>query len=129
VNFVDIDPRTLCLSVEKVEEYCKSNAPPKVVIPVDFAGVPADLPRLKRLADTYDFKIIEDAAHAIGSTYTWGDVTYSCGSCAHTDLAIFSFHPVKTITTGEGGAVLTNDDELFHRVRCLASHGILKEIH
>ncbi|MBW2737856.1 MAG: UDP-4-amino-4,6-dideoxy-N-acetyl-beta-L-altrosamine transaminase [Deltaproteobacteria bacterium] len=122
--FADIDPETLCLSTGEVEAYCRKHSPPKVVIPVDFAGVPAELPKLKELSDKYGFKVIEDAAHAIGSTYTYQNKEYMCGSCAHTDLAIFSFHPVKTITSGEGGAVLTNDADLAHRVRCLANHGI-----
>jgi len=67
-NFVDIDPKTLCLSLEKVREYCETRQVPKVVIPVDYAGVPADLPRFKDLSARYGFKLIEDAAHAIGST-------------------------------------------------------------
>ncbi|RPI77440.1 MAG: UDP-4-amino-4,6-dideoxy-N-acetyl-beta-L-altrosamine transaminase [Desulfobacteraceae bacterium] len=123
-DFVDIDPQTLCLSPDELESYCKTQAVPKVVIPVDFAGVPADLPRFRKLADHYGFKLIEDAAHSIGSTYEYKGETYACGSCAHTDLAIFSFHPVKTITTGEGGAILTNDDHLAHKLRLLSSHGI-----
>ena len=123
-DFADIDPQTLCLSPDELEAYCKAQAVPKVVIPVDFAGVPADLPRFKKLADQYGFKLIEDAAHSIGSTYKYNDKIYACGSCAHTDLAIFSFHPVKTITTGEGGAILTNDDRLAHKLRLLSSHGI-----
>jgi dTDP-4-amino-4,6-dideoxygalactose transaminase len=89
--------------------------------------VPADLPRFRRLAEAYGFFLIEDAAHGIGSTYTFEGKTYACGSCAHTDLAIFSFHPVKTITTGEGGAVLTNRDELAQKVRRLSSHGIERD--
>lgn len=125
--FADIDSETLCLSTSEVETYCKKESPPKVVIPVDFAGVPADLPKLKELSDKYGFKVIEDAAHAIGSTYTYQNKEYACGSCAHTDLAIFSFHPVKTITTGEGGAVLTNDADFAHKVRCLANHGIERD--
>ena len=126
--FADIDPETLCLLMSEVETYCKEQSPPKVVIPVDFAGVPADLPKLKELSDKYGFKVIEDAAHAIGSTYTYQNREYTCGSCAHTDLAIFSFHPVKTITTGEGGAVLTNDSDLAYRIRCLANHGIERNL-
>jgi UDP-4-amino-4,6-dideoxy-N-acetyl-beta-L-altrosamine transaminase len=126
-DFVDIDPQTLCLSPDRLEEYCKAQAVPKVVIPVDFAGVPADLPRFKKLAEQFGFKLIEDAAHSIGSTYEYNDKTYACGSCAHTDLAIFSFHPVKTITTGEGGAILTNDDSLAHKLRMLVNHGIERD--
>ena len=117
MDFADIDPTNLCLSPERIEEYCKTVAVPKVVIPVDFAGVPADLPSFKKLSEKYGFKLIEDAAHSLGSTYQHEGRTYACGSCAHTDLAILSFHPVKTITTGEGGAVLTNDDALADKLR------------
>lgn len=123
-DFVDIDSGTLCISPDKVEEYCKDVRVPDVVIPVDFAGIPAELPRLKELSETYGFRIIEDAAHAIGSTYEYEKGQYACGSCAHSDMAVFSFHPVKTITTGEGGAVLTNNSHLAEKVRLLANHGI-----
>ena len=126
-DFADIDPKTLCLSPEKVEEYCKTGRIPKVVIPVCFAGVPAELPCLKRLSAQYGFQLIEDAAHAIGSNYKFEGKKYNCGSCAHTDMAIFSFHPVKTITTGEGGAILTNDDDLASKLRLLANHGVQRD--
>ena len=125
-DFIDIDPGSLCLSVERLDAYCKKERVPDVVIPVDFAGAPADLPGIKKLSDRYGFRIIEDAAHALGSEYQDGDSTYACGSCAHTDLAIFSFHPVKTITTGEGGAVMTNDRHLADRLRRFRSHGMEK---
>ncbi len=127
VDFADIEPATLCLSPDRVEEYCRNVAVPKVVIPVDFAGVPADLPSFKKLSEKYGFKLIEDAAHSLGSTYEYNGRRYACGSCAHTDLAILSFHPVKTITTSEGGAVLTNDDALAEKVRCLANHGVVRD--
>lgn len=123
-DFVDIDGETLCISTEGVEEYCKEQKIPKVVIPVDFAGIPADLPRLYDLADKFGFRLIEDAAHSIGSTYTYNGQKYACGSCSHTDLAAFSFHAVKTITSGEGGAILTNNDQLADKLRRLANHGI-----
>jgi UDP-4-amino-4,6-dideoxy-N-acetyl-beta-L-altrosamine transaminase len=126
-DFVDIDPETLCISPEKVEEYCNIGQVPDVVIPVDFAGIPADLPRLKDLSESHGFKIIEDAAHAIGSTYEYGKKEFACGSCAHTDMAVFSFHPVKTITTGEGGAILTNNVRLAEKLRLLANHGIERD--
>jgi dTDP-4-amino-4,6-dideoxygalactose transaminase len=76
------------------------------------------------MARTYGFLVLEDAAHSIGSTYTHGGDVFECGSCAHSDMAIFSFHPVKTITTGEGGAILTNNDELASRLRMFRAHGI-----
>jgi dTDP-4-amino-4,6-dideoxygalactose transaminase len=127
-DFVDIDPETLCLSPEMLEDYCRNVAVPKVVIPVDFAGVPADLPAIHALSKKYGFSTIEDAAHSIGSSYEWNDRKISCGSCVHSDLAIFSFHPVKTITCGEGGAVLTNDNKMAERVRLMRSHGIVRDI-
>jgi perosamine synthetase len=127
-DFVDIDPETLCLSAEKLEAYCKNVAVPKIVIPVDFAGVPSDLPAIHALSKKYGFRIIEDAAHAIGSSYEYNGLQTSCGACVHSDLAIFSFHPVKTITCGEGGAVLTNDDKMAERLRLMRSHGIERRI-
>jgi perosamine synthetase len=127
MDFVDIDPDTLCLSTAALESYCKDHASPTVVIPVDFAGVPADLPGIWTLAQKYGFKVIEDAAHAIGSTYTHDSKELQCGCCAHSDMAIFSFHPVKTITTGEGGVVLTNDSALAKRLRRFRNHGMTKD--
>jgi len=126
-EFADIDRSRLCLSPDRVEEYCKTHKAPKVVVPVDFAGVPADLPRFSELSEKYGFRLVEDAAHAIGSRYTFEGKEYACGSCAHTDLAILSFHPVKNITTGEGGAILTNDDELAVKLRRIANHGIERD--
>lgn len=122
IDFIDIDLSTLCLSPAKLEKYCIAGTVPKVVIPVDFAGVPADLPAIRDLAQQYGFYVIEDAAHSLGSVYQDGHKTYACGSCAHTDLSIFSFHPVKNITTGEGGAVMTNDDALAAKIRSYRSH-------
>jgi perosamine synthetase len=126
-DFVDIDPNTYCLSPEKLQAYIQEYGSPRVVIPVDFAGVPADLPKIRKLADAYGFHIIEDAAHAIGSTYSDGKNLCKCGSCTHTDMSILSFHPVKTITSGEGGMVLTNDDTLAKRVRMFANHGMERD--
>ncbi len=125
-DFVDIDSYTLCMDPEALADYCRNNSAPQVVIPVDFAGTPADLPAIQALGREYGFHVIEDAAHAIGSTYTHNGKTYQCGSCAHTDLAIFSFHPAKTITCGEGGAVMTNDKVLADRLRMLRNHGMVK---
>ncbi len=127
-DFVDINPETYCLSPDRLEEYIKRNGVPKVVIPVDFAGVPADLPRIYEMAKQYGFAVIEDAAHSIGSTYIHKGETIHCGACVHSDLAIFSFHPVKTVTAGEGGMVLTNDDALAHRIRMLTSHGMERDV-
>jgi UDP-4-amino-4,6-dideoxy-N-acetyl-beta-L-altrosamine transaminase len=127
-DFVDINLETLCLSPEKLEDYCKNVAVPKIVIPVDFAGVPADLAAIHALSKKYGFRTIEDAAHSIGSSYEWNGRQISCGACVHSDLAIFSFHPVKTITCGEGGAVLTNDDKMADRIRLMRSHGMERNV-
>lgn len=127
VDFVDVSPATLCLDTEALAERCAAGAPPRLVVVVDYAGVPADLPRLMALADRYGFTLLEDAAHALGSSYVHRGQTYRCGGCAHAHLATFSFHPVKTITAGEGGMVLTNDDELARRVRRFAGHGVERD--
>lgn len=123
-DFVDIDPDTRCLSADALEEYCLTSGAPQVVVSVSFAGLAGDLPRIYELSKRFGFKVIEDAAHAIGSRYSFGGEWFNCGSCAHSDIAVFSFHPVKTITTGEGGALLTNDDNIARRLRRLRSHGI-----
>ena len=126
-DFIDIDPATNCLSVEALEAYINSNGTPGVVIPVDFAGVPAALPELRCMADRYGFSLIEDAAHSLGSRYLAAGKWYNCGSCEHTEMAILSFHPVKTITSGEGGMILTNDAELARRARMFACHGLERD--
>jgi len=125
-DFIDIDSKSLCMSPAKLATYCKEQAVPRVVIPVDFSGNAANLPKIKALSLKFGFSIIEDAAHAIGSTYTFEGKTFACGSCAHSDMAIFSFHPAKTITTGEGGVVLTNNDDFACKLRTLRTHGMVR---
>jgi len=125
-GFIDIDPTRLALSPDALDEWCKKKRVPKVVIPVDYAGIPADLPQIYSLAKKHGFAVIEDAAHSLGSFYTYKGRRYACGSCAHSDLATLSFHPVKNITTGEGGAVLTNSPKLADKLRLLRSHGMVK---
>jgi perosamine synthetase len=122
VVFVDIDPDTLNIDHKLVEQKITSRT--KAIIPVDFRGHPAPLPELRRIADKHGLKIIEDASHALGSQYTSGAETFRCGDCRHADLAVFSFHPVKHITTGEGGAITVNDDKLYRTVSLLRKHGI-----
>ena len=127
VDFVDIDPLTYNVSVEaleaKLETAARVGRLPDVVVPVDFAGASCDMAPIRALADRYGFKVLEDAAHAIGGRYQGAPV----GSCRCSDAAIFSFHPVKIITAGEGGMVLTNDEELAQRVRLLRTHGITRD--
>lgn len=126
VDFVDIDPRTFNMSVaslkHKLEAAKYHSKLPKVVVPVHFAGQPCDMAAMAKLAKEYGFYLIEDASHAIGGQYC--DV--KVGSCQYSDLTTFSFHPVKLITTGEGGMVLSNNDELKQRLQCLRSHGITR---
>lgn len=125
-DFVDIDPDSLCISPGNLEAYCRTHGVPKVVIPVSFAGTAQDLPAIYALGKQYGFRVIEDAAHALGSVYSSDGQTHSCGSCAHSDMAVFSFHPVKTVTSGEGGAVMTNDPVLAAKLRQLRNHGVAR---
>jgi UDP-4-amino-4,6-dideoxy-N-acetyl-beta-L-altrosamine transaminase len=124
VDFVDIDPRTYNLSANaleaKLQHAEREGRLPKIVVPVHFAGQPCDMPAIHALSEEYGFKIIEDASHAIGASYN--DI--KVGSCAHSDITIFSFHPVKIITTGEGGMATTNDAKLAERLMRLRTHGM-----
>jgi UDP-4-amino-4,6-dideoxy-N-acetyl-beta-L-altrosamine transaminase len=124
--FADIDPRTVTLDPVVLEEVC-ARRPPKVILPVDFSGQPADLPAIERIARRYGAVVIEDAAHALGATYEHEGNCYRAGACAHADMAVLSFHPVKHITTGEGGAILTNSPELYERLQRLRTHGITRD--
>ncbi|MDB3897573.1 UDP-4-amino-4,6-dideoxy-N-acetyl-beta-L-altrosamine transaminase [Candidatus Pelagibacter sp.] len=123
VDFVDIDLNTYNMSVkaltDKLAEAEKSGLLPKIVIPVHLAGQPCDMIAIYELSKKYGFKIIEDASHAIGASYNLTKV----GSCSHSDIAIFSFHPVKIITTGEGGMALTNDEMIANRLTHLRNSG------
>lgn len=127
VDFVDIDPRTYNLSVVELEkklELAKENGTvPKVVIPVHFSGQSCEMARIAELSSQFGFTVIEDASHAIGGKYR-GD---SIGGCRFSDMTVFSFHPVKIITTGEGGMVLTNRKDLYDRLIRLRSHGITRD--
>jgi len=124
VDFVDIDPRTYTLCPKaleaKLQQAEKEGRLPKIVIPVHFAGQPCDMSTIHAMSEKYGFKIIEDASHAIGATYN--DIKVGC--CAHSDITVFSFHPVKIITTGEGGMATTNNSELAERLIRLRTHGI-----
>jgi perosamine synthetase len=117
--FADVDARTLNLDPDRAEAAITERT--RVLAPVDFAGHPADIDAFMRLAEAHKLIVVEDAAHAIGSKLRGRPV----GSLAH--MTTFSFHPVKTITTGEGGAVLTNDDELARRVRDFRNHGLVRD--
>ncbi len=127
VDFVDIDPKTYNVNItalnDKLIKAEKIGALPKVLIPVHFAGQPCDMPKIYDLSKKYGFKIIEDASHAIGAKYD--DI--KVGSCRHSDVTVFSFHPVKIITTGEGGMIVTNDEKLSSQMRRLSTHGITRD--
>lgn len=127
VDFVDIDPRSYNLDVdrlaEKLAQAQKNGSLPKVLIPVHLCGQPCDMARIHALGQQYGFRIIEDASHAIGSRYKDAPV----GNCRYSDITIFSFHPVKIITSGEGGVALTNDVRLAKHMRLLRSHGLTSD--
>ncbi len=127
VDFVDIDPVSLNMSVmalsEKLDQAERTGSLPKVVIPVHFAGESCDMAEIARLASKYGFKIIEDASHAIGGHYG----SKAVGACEHGDITVFSFHPVKIVTTAEGGAATTNDPELGRKLAELRTHGITRD--
>lgn len=127
VDFVDIDPRTYNMSVmalaAKLDVAAQQKRLPKVVVPVHFAGQSCDMRAIRALADRYGFLILEDASHAIGGKYLGEPV----GACRYSDVAVFSFHPVKLITTGEGGMALTNRRELAERMERLRTHGINRD--
>lgn len=127
VDFVDIDPLTYNMCPKKLEKKLEDAAInsclPKVLIPVHLCGQPCDMSSIKDLCDKYKVKIIEDASHAIGANYQ----KKSVGDCRYSDITVFSFHPVKIITTAEGGAALTNDKELAKKMALYRSHGITRD--
>lgn len=127
IDFVDIDPRTYNMCVAELEKkLIKAEAQgtlPKIVIPVHFAGQSCQMREIKVLADKYGFSIIEDASHAIGGQY----LDEPIGNCKYSDVTIFSFHPVKVITTGEGGMAMSNNAELANKMALIRSHGITRD--
>jgi UDP-4-amino-4,6-dideoxy-N-acetyl-beta-L-altrosamine transaminase len=127
VDFVDIDPRTYNLSVERLAEKLaqaeRNGKLPKVLIPVHLCGNPCNMVEIHALSQRYGFKVIEDASHAIGGKYKGEPI----GSCRYSDITVFSFHPVKIITTAEGGMAMTNNAELSNKMVLLRSHGITRD--
>ncbi|CVK19889.1 UDP-4-amino-4,6-dideoxy-N-acetyl-beta-L-altrosamine transaminase [Sporomusa sphaeroides] len=124
VDFVDIDNDTYNMSVDTLaEKLAEAQVKPKVVIPVHFSGQSCEMERIYTLSKQYGFIVIEDASHAIGADYQDTKV----GSCKYSDMTVFSFHPVKIITTGEGGMVLTNSEALYQKLQLLRSHGITRD--
>lgn len=127
VSFVDIDPDTynMCAKLleKKLIDAKEQGNLPKVVVPVHFAGQSCDMEKIYELSQTYGFSIIEDASHAIGGMYKNKPI----GSCQYSDITVFSFHPVKIVTTGEGGMVLTNSEKIAEKVSLFRSHGITRD--
>ncbi|WP_085275646.1 UDP-4-amino-4,6-dideoxy-N-acetyl-beta-L-altrosamine transaminase [Pseudogulbenkiania subflava] len=127
VDFVDIDPKTYNLCPKALEKKLhaaeQAGRLPKIVVPVHLCGQPCDMQAIHALAQRYGFKIIEDASHAIGGKYQGEPI----GNCHYSDITVFSFHPVKIITTAEGGMALTNNRELATRLGLLRSHGITRD--
>lgn len=119
--FADIQPDTINIDPEEIEK--KITRKTKAIIPVDFAGHPCDLEEIRNIAHKYNLTVIEDACHAFGAEYK----NTKIGSCKYSDMTVFSFHPVKTITTGEGGIVTTNNKEYYERLLMFRNHGITKE--
>jgi UDP-4-amino-4,6-dideoxy-N-acetyl-beta-L-altrosamine transaminase len=128
VDFVDIDPRTYNLSAERLAEKLaqaeRAGRLPKVVLPVHLSGQPCDMAGIRALGQRYGFKIVEDASHAIGGRYRGEPI----GNGRYSDVTVFSFHPVKIITTAEGGMALTNDPHVARRMQLLRSHGITRDV-
>lgn len=120
--FADINPVSYNIDPLEIEKRITDKT--KLLIPVHFAGLPCEMEKIAAIAKKNDLHVIEDAAHAIGSQYTDGSYV---GNCNYSDMTVFSFHPVKTITTGEGGAVTTNDEKLYQKLCMLRSHGTTKD--
>lgn len=120
--FADIDPVSYNIDPKEIEKHISAKT--KLLIPVHFSGLPCDMEKINTIAKKNNLHVIEDAAHAIGSQYA--DDSY-VGNCKYSDMTVFSFHPVKTITTAEGGAVTTNDEKLYQKLCMLRSHGVTKD--
>ncbi len=127
VDFVDVEPDTglMCVKAlrQKLTKAKARGSLPKVVIPVHFAGQPCDMEEISALGNEFGFRIIEDAAHAIGAVYKGKTI----GACHYSDITVFSFHPVKIITSAEGGMALTNSENLARKMRLLSGHGITRD--
>ncbi|AEH44328.1 UDP-4-keto-6-deoxy-N-acetylglucosamine 4-aminotransferase [Thermodesulfatator indicus DSM 15286] len=119
--FIDVEANTGNIDASKIEGKISSQT--KLIVPVHYAGHPCDMEKIKEIADRYGLSIVEDACHALGAKYKGSKI----GSCKYSDATVFSFHPVKHITTGEGGAVLTNRDDIYEKLLMFRNHGVTKE--
>jgi UDP-4-amino-4,6-dideoxy-N-acetyl-beta-L-altrosamine transaminase len=124
-DFSDVDPATLNLCPDTLEKFWKPDT--KAVIAVDYAGLPAEMPKISRIAKEKGALVIEDACHGVGGGFEHQGRTWKLGSHPWADMTTFSFHPVKTMTTGEGGMLVTNNDEYAKKARLLRSHGVERE--
>lgn len=123
--FADVNSRTINIDPKEIQG--KINKKTKAIIPVHFTGLPCEMEKINKIAREYDLIVIEDACHALGAEYKVKDGKWvKVGSCCHSDMTVFSFHPVKHITTGEGGAITTNDPVLYEKLKMLRTHGITK---
>ena len=128
-DFIDIDDRAYHMDLNRLKDYLKSptrRKNVKTIVPVHFMGTVMDMKQLDAICAPYGIRIVEDAAHALGASYVDDQHNLRIGSCQHSDAAIFSFHPIKHITTGEGGAVLTNNEKFYQSLLKLRHHGIVK---
>ncbi len=127
IDFVDIDPLTRNIDISalaiKLQHAANQNRLPKVLIVVHFSGLSCDMQSIRNLTQMYSIVLIEDAAHGLGGSYQQSKI----GSCAYSDMAVLSFHPVKSITSAEGGAVLTNQSQFHEKFKLFAKHGVTKD--
>jgi UDP-4-amino-4,6-dideoxy-N-acetyl-beta-L-altrosamine transaminase len=121
VKFADVDAHTACIDPQEIEKYITSKT--KAIIPVHFIGQPCDMKAIYEMAKKHNLFVVEDAAHALGSEYDAEEI----GNCRYSDMTAFSFHPVKNITTGEGGAITTNNKDLYEKLLMLRTHGITRD--
>jgi len=127
--FVDIDPNTGLIDMDSLEAVIEQDEGKTIraIVPVHFAGQPSDLPRIKFIAEKYGIKIVDDACHALGSSFSNGSQAVRVGGNDYADMTVFSFHPVKHVACGEGGAVATDDDALAAKLRLYRNHGMQRD--
>ena len=129
VDLIDVDPNSICIDPGLLANYLGENKVKELIkgiIPVHFAGIPCHMPEIFELAKEHRMVVIEDACHALGAYYEYNGKNVHVGSCTHSDMTVFSFHPVKHITTGEGGIITTNNEDLYNKLLLFRSHGTTK---
>lgn len=124
ISFLDISLSTYNLDLNFLKKkLTKSKIKPKLLVIVDFAGQPCELEEIYKLSKKFNFKILQDLSHSLGASYG----KFKIGDCKYSDVTVFSFHPVKTITTGEGGVITTNNSKIYENLICYRNHGIVKD--